>query len=620
MIALIGRPNSGKTTLFNWLTGSRFRAVNYPGATVECLLGRTHIRYGESHAVIDTPGIYSLFPKSPDEEVTLKTLKGEYKNYAVEKLVVVIDATHWVRQWPILEQLKEAGAKAVVALTMADLLTDEQRKNTVAVLEQELGWKVIPINGKLGGGVQKLVEAIRQLPATSTFVSTLKIWTEERHQKSLQTGMQLEQRANQKPQSRAQLAKQRTDRLDQWLLHPVLGLIFFIAIMTTLFSSIFWLADPFMGYVDEGFSFLIEFVKSFGEDQLWVDLLANGVLAAFGSVLVFVPQILILFLGISFLEDSGYLARAATIVDRPFSKLGLSGRSFVPLLSGYACAVPAMMATRNISSTKERWIAMFVIPLMSCSARLPVYALLLSFLFFGEEAWKPGLALAVIYILSLVVGGLAAWVVHKIIPRSPGESFLMELPFYRRPSLRVVLATALMRTKAYVKRAGPIIFVLSLVVWVGSTFPRTDAVSASEALEHSFMGQAGHYIEPVFEPMGSDWRVGVGLISAFAAREVFVSTLAIVFNIESDSDEGLTTSLLEQMKSATWPDGTPLFNVASVAAMIVFFLIALQCLSTFAMAQREMQSWKFAINQLVALNLVAYILAVITYQALSVLL
>jgi ferrous iron transport protein B len=619
MIALVGRPNSGKTTLFNWLTGSRFRAVNYPGATVECYLGQIHSRYGDAEPVIDTPGIYSLFPKSPDEEVTFRTLFAQYRNYAVERVVVVVDATQWSRQWPLIEQLKESGVAAVLALTMADLVSETEQNQIIQLLGTELGWPVVAVNGQLGGGVVELVDAVKGLSRAKDWTPPA-VWSEERYQKSLNKGLELYAHAKQSAVSPAEKARQQTAALDSILLHPFFGLFLFMTVMTTLFSSIFWLADPFMGFVDEGFSALGSFVLGFGAENLFVDLLANGVIAAFGAVLVFVPQIFILFIGISLLEDSGYLARAATLVDKPFSLLGMSGRSFVPLLSGYACAVPAMMAARNITSVKERWIVMFVLPLMSCSARLPVYALLLSFLFWNEQSWKPGLALAALYLGSIFVGGVAAGIVNRIVQRKDENSFLMELPLYRRPSMRLILTTSFMRTKAYVRRAGPIIFVLALVVWAGSTFPRTEAESASVQLENSFIGQAGHFIEPLFEPMGSDWRIGVGLISAFAAREVFVSTLAIVFNSDAETEEGLTESLIMQMKSATWPDGVPLFTGPAVAAILVFFLIALQCLSTFAMAQREMRSWTFAITQLVALNVVAYILAVVTYQGLSLLL
>lgn len=618
MIALVGRPNSGKTTLFNWLTGSRFRAVNYPGATVECYLGNTHDRYGDSVPVIDTPGTYSLFPKSFDEKVTYQTLFENYKAFDVQGAVVVMDATQWQRQLPLVEQMKEAGIPSVIALTMTDMLRKEDQILDDKKLSELVGVPVVPIDGQLGGGVPELVEQVRLLERKSGFTPP-PLWDEAKYQMSKEHAANFSKQIQKDKKQLNNLSYfENTRKLDNILLHPVMGLLLFFAVMFGLFSSIFWLADPFMGWVDEGFGYLSDLLLQWGgEDSLVADWLANGVVASFGAVMVFVPQIFILFFGISFLEDSGYLARAATLIDKPFSAIGLSGRSFVPLLSGYACAVPAMMATRNIRSSTERWIAMFIIPLMTCSARLPVYALLLSFLFFGEAAWKPGMALAALYFGALALGAVSAAIVNRLIPKGEESSFLMELPYYRRPSIRVVLRTAITRTKAYIRRAGPIIFILSMVVWLGSTFPRNGEISESEQLKHSYIGQAGQIIEPIFEPMGSDWRVGVGLISAFAAREVFVSSLAIVFDVTSETEEGLTDSMISSMKKAQWPDGSPLFTFASVMAILVFFMIALQCLSTFAIAIREMRSWKFALTQLIVLNVVAYVLAVGTYQLFS---
>lgn len=618
MIALVGRPNSGKTTLFNWLTGSRFRAVNYPGATVECYLGKTHDRYGEGMEVIDTPGTYSLFPKSFDEKVTYQTLFENYKQYNVQGAVVVMDATQWQRQWPLVEQMREAGIPSVVALTMTDLLRKEDQELDEKKLSELMKVPVVPIDGQLGGGVSELLEQVRKLERKTGFQPP-KEWSEDQYKKAQAEVSDWSPQVQKNKKAPEQLKYfERTRKLDDVFLHPVGGLVLFFAVMFALFSSIFWLADPFMGWVDEGFAGLAEAILGWGGDgSLPADFASNGLVASVGAVMVFVPQIFILFFGISFLEDTGYLARAATLIDKPFSAVGLSGRSFVPLLSGNACAVPAMMAARNIRSRSERWIAMFIIPLMTCSARLPVYALLLSFLFFGEAAWKPGLALAGLYFGALFLGAIAAAVLSRLIPSDNETSFLMELPLYRKPSFRVVLKSAMTRTFSYIRRAGPIIFVLALLVWLGTTFPRYEGMTETQQMQNSYIGQLGQVVEPVFEPMGVDWRVGVGLISAFAAREVFVSTLAIVFGVTSETEEGLTDSLIGSMKNATWPDGSPLFTFASVMAILVFFMIALQCMSTFAIAIREMRSWKFAWTQLVVLNVVAWILAVVTFQTLS---
>lgn len=617
MIALVGRPNSGKTTLFNWLTGSRFRAVNYPGATVDCYVGRTHERYGNSIQVVDTPGTYSLFPKSPDEEVTYNTLFKRHKDLDIRGAVVLMDSTQLARQMLLVQQLKSSGFPVIVALTMSDLVKSEGLEINASKLSEILQAPVVSIDGQLGGGVKELVEAMEALPPKDE-ITELKPWSGVKMESAIREAEKIARQVQNQTKQAQQLSYfRKTHKLDSLLLHPVLGLFLFFAVMTALFTSIFWLATPFMDYVDQTFAWMATSVLNLAPGQLWSDLLANGVIASVGAVAVFVPQIFILFVGISFLEDSGYLARAATLIDRPFSKVGLSGRSFVPLLSGYACAVPAMMATRNIRSPRERWIAMFIIPLMTCSARLPVYALLLSFLFFGQAAWKPGLVLAGLYIGALFLGGIAASILNRILRANTPDSFMMELPFYRKPSVRVVLRTALTRTRAYIYRAGPIIFTLALVVWVGTTFPTSPGADEATSLKSSAIGQLGQVIEPVFEPMGADWRVGIGLITAFAAREVFVSSLAVVFNIAGDDEDSISNGLISKMQSATTDDGRALFTPASVLAIIVFFMIALQCLSTFAMARQEMASWKFAWIQLIALNVVAYVLAVAVYQVAS---
>src|SRR6185312_11998172 len=400
-----------------------------------------------------------------------------------------------------------------------------------------------------------------------------------------------------------------TAKVDRVLLHPYLGLVFFFLIMGLIFSSIFWAAQPFMDLVDAGFSWLKEAVIHLVPISLLADFLGNGLVASFGAVMTFVPQIFILFIGIGLLEGSGYLARAATLIDQPFSKLGLSGRSFVPILSGFACAVPAMMASRNIPSKRDRMITNFVIPLMTCSARLPVYALLLAFLFHDQPAWKPGLALAALYMGSLVIGALAAAIVNKILTKNNQAIFMMELPLYRKPHWKVLVRQSLTRTQAYVKRAGPVIFVFAVLIWVGSTFPNYHAENDHVKLETSFLGQSGKVLEPIFSPMGVDWRVGVGLMSAFAAREVFVSSMAVMFNVTGD-EASQAQGLLKTMSEATNSHGERIFTVASVIGLILFFMIALQCMSTFAISAKENGSMKFALTQLILFNVIAYIVAV----------
>ncbi|MES2855112.1 MAG: ferrous iron transporter B, partial [Bdellovibrionota bacterium] len=414
--------------------------------------------------------------------------------------------------------------------------------------------------------------------------------------------------------SRKKNAAERTKMIDSVLLHPVFGLLVFFGLMAAIFSSIFWAAAPAMDFIDGTLSSFAERVLAFDPNNLLFQFLANGVIASVAAVAVFLPQIFILFVGIIILEDSGYLARSATLMDRPLSKLGLGGRSFVSLLSGYACSVPAMMAARTINSRKERWLTLFVVPLMSCSARLPVYALLLAFLF-HDEPGKAGLALAIIYFASLVVGAIAALIASKMVKFDDRSFFMLELPVYRAPRPKLVIRQALTRTNGYIRRAGPAIFVFALIVWLGTTFPNFREEDSTVRLNSSYAAQIGQVIEPVFEPMGGDWRTGVGLISAFAAREVFVSSLAVVFQVADENEDTMQDTLLSKMTEAKAPNGMPLFTVATVLGLIVFFMIALQCLSTVVVAQREAGSWKFAI-MLAVFNIVAYTLAVAIVQGL----
>lgn len=576
VVALVGSPNSGKTTLFNWLTGLRYSTVNYPGSTVDYSMGTSHNRYGDPVRLMDTPGVYSLFPKSMDEEVAVKALHSHPEFGAAELVLSVADATQLARHLLVTRQLVDSGFKVVLAVTMVDLLREQGKELDTQLLSQELGCPVIGIDGRLGGGVLDLVAEIRKALGKEPGElkpQRLDNWQAQKTESVIRESDQLARKVlktRQDGEKSRMDATERTALIDKFLLHPVLGLVLFLSIMAGLFTSIYWLAQPFMDGIDEGFSFLADQVLQLGGGALWADFIANGVIASFGAVLVFVPQIFILFLGITFLEESGYLARAATMMDKPFSKIGLSGRSFVPLLSAHACAVPAMMAARSIGGRKERLLTLFIVPLMSCSARLPVYALLLLFLFYSQPAWVAGLVLAGIYFVALLVGAISAAIGNRILNIQEKSFFLMELPVYRRPVVQAVLRRAYDRTASYVRRAGPVIFVLALVVWAGTTFPNYQAEDDGDKLSQSYAGQMGQAIEPLFTPMGADWRIGIGLISAFAAREVFVSSLAVVFSVADDDEDSMRGSLVARMSEAKHRDGSPLFTFASVMGLIAF--------------------------------------------------
>ncbi len=616
-ILLIGCPNSGKTTLYNWITGLRHKTVNYPGSTVDYSVGESLDVYGEAVQVIDTPGTYSLLPEGVDEEVTV----GVVQNLAAQgnyHIVLVIDATQLDKNFLLFMQLREMNLPFSVALTMEDIVRSEGKSINVEFLTTAFLTDVVPIDGRLGSGVAEIVQKVRA-QAHNTQPRNIQILKECKSCDDLMARRQWKELTSEafpidkKSPVHKKNYSEQTRKWDRVLLHPVVGLIIFVLLMFVVFSSIFWMAAPFMDAIDASFAGLGSLVVEYLGENIFSDLIAKGILAGTGSVLVFVPQIAILFVALTLLEDSGYLARAATLIDRPMQALGLSGRSFLPLLSGYACAIPAMMAARAVGGRKERWLTLFIIPLMSCSARLPVYALLLALLFPGD-AMKAGLILTVIYFVSLFVGALAAMIMSRLVKIKGVSLFMLELPVYRRPSARKVLITTFDKTKSYILRAGPTIFFLSLVIWFFTTFPRYEIRDEFARMENSFAAQLGHIVEPILEPMGGDWRVGVSLLSAFAAREVFVSSMAIVFHLTNEKGEAVSQSLLSALTDATRVDGTRLFTPGSIFALILFFMIALQCMSTVAVARQEFGSWKWPLVQLITFNVVAYILATSVYQ------
>lgn len=601
---LVGQPNSGKTTLYNWLTGSNYKTVNYPGSTIEFSMGSIDLKYGTNKSFVDTPGTYSLSPKSPDEIVTSKVL---YDNQQTNRAhcILVIDGVHLERQMTLVFQMKEAAIDFSVVVTMADLLKEQNTQIDFVSLARSLKIPIYLFNGQTGEGLDKLIAG---LPLTVTDTPRKKIsWTYLDFQRARLDAMDEVDKVTRK--SNTNDIYSFTKKLDSWFLSK-LGFVFFFGIMTVLFASLFWFSAPFSELIEAGFGYLSTQIETTYPDSFLATFLSQGIVASFAAVLVFVPQILFLFLGLGFLESSGYLPRAAALIDHPLQKMGLGGRSFVPILSGFACAVPALMATRNISSKRDRFITAFIIPMMSCSARLPVYGLLLLFLF-PDNAFLIGLVFAGLYFLSLFFGAVASLILSKFVKPSKDQFFMMELPLYRRPRVRIIIKQALSKTRSYITRAGPIIIFFAVVLWLGAQFPRVN--NQTPDLAESYIGQLGHIMEPVFKPMGVDWRVGVGLISAFAAREVFVSTMAVTFKVTAE-EEHQTKDLLEIMNQAKFADGTPIFTVGSVLGLIFFFMIALQCMTTVATQIRESGSAKFAWTQLVVLNVVAYVGAVLINQ------
>ncbi|MCZ0933447.1 MAG: ferrous iron transporter B [Oligoflexia bacterium] len=612
-ILLIGPPNSGKTTLFNWLTGFKHKTVNYPGSTVLTGKGELLKKYNLPSQIIDTPGTYSLCAQSEDEQITCQTLFENKKNFVV---VLVLDSSKLEIQLPLFFQLKSAGFPLVIALTMPDITKKSSQLNK-DILTQHLKTPVVSVNGLTGEGVFQLITKVKELKIKKLAIKKLENWSEKQFNQVSHQSRQIIKKSlfKNNPQTENLFYSHKWDR---FFLHPKIGFILFAFIMFFLFSSIFWLAEPFMAGIDEGFSFLIDQSRSLLSFQpVLAEWFSNGVLASFGSVMVFVPQIFILFIGISLLEDTGYLARAVALMDGPLSKIGLSGRSFIPFLSAYACAIPAILLARNISSKKEKFLVYFSAPFMTCSARLPVYALLLSFLFYGQSAWKPGLALSFIYIFSFILGIISVMILNLVVKQKDKESFLLDLPIYRRPAFAKIFSKAFTRTKHYITSAGPAIFLVALGIWILSYFPLAPGLSPEQRIQQSYASQLGQIFEPLFQNMGLDWRVGLALITAFAAREVFVSSLVLIFTVVKTGDNTLGHSLLETMQTAVHTNGADIFTTASVMALIVFFMFSLQCLSTTALVYKESRSLKLAVSQFLALNGLAYVSAVVCYQVLS---
>ncbi len=628
LIAVVGAPNSGKSTLFTQLTGTQSRPVNYPGSTVDALRGFLRKKWKFEAALIDTPGTYSLTPRTIEEEVTYRVLSEGLGKAVSSVVITVVDATQLSRHLLLVRQLQRAGYRPIVALSMTDLMRSAGQDIDVKKLSSILEAPVVRINALTGEGVAELIDQTRVLVESMGAAHSQKISRLSQSQPEDLSHQETEKFLNEAVaisktvicgdlQSRRQ-ADLRTQRWDRVLLHPFWGLLVFVLVMSSVFSTIFWLSAPMMDLIDGFFAWSAEQVLELAPQAAWSDLVANGILASLGAVLVFLPQIALLFLFMSLLESSGYLARAASLVDKPLSFLGMNGRSFVPLLSGYACAIPAMLAARTIPSRRERWITLFIVPLMSCSARLPVYALLLSFVFRDESAWKPGLALAGLYFGSLWMGSVVAFVSSRFIQVKDKSFFLMELPLYRKPHGPSVIRSVYLRTRAYLLDAGPVIFVFAVLLWAATQFPKDHAQDPEQRLSGSYAAQAGRFLEPIMEPMGGDWRTGTALIAAFAAREVFVSSLAVTLHVSTE-EEGLHSGLLQKMTDAVKADGTPLFTLSSVIGLAIFFMIALQCMATVGVARREFGGWRWAIFQLISFNLLAYGLAVAVVQSMRAL-
>lgn len=709
-VLLAGNPNSGKTTLFNTLTGARARTGNYPGVTVERRAGKARLPSGKQIEIVDLPGTYSLSARSAEEQVAVDAVLPS-RGPSPSAVLVVVDASTLARHLYLAVSILETGVPCVVALNMMD----EARAGGVtidhAALAKELGAPVVPIVARTGEGMPALLAALEKVIAPSHAIVALPLQLDgpaELHVRTIEAAVResfpAEGRSDAWVRARAiwallsigddELAapaklreavervaasdpgldvaiigtryarideivrgavvtaprtqKTRTDRIDAWLTHPFYGSLTFALVMVALFQALFTWSEPLVSAIEWLVAKAQDVSRAILPDGPVADLIAQGVIAGVGNVIVFVPQIALLSLFLVVLEDCGYLARVAFVIDRVMRGVGLHGRAFVPLLSGFACAVPAVLATRTIESRRDRLVTMLALPLMSCSARLPVYTLVIAVAFPGDRRVLGVLSVGAIalfgmYALSVVTTLSAAAVLRRTVLRGKTPALLLELPPYRMPIARNVLLAIWQRTATFVTNAGTVILAITIVLWALLAFPRDGSIDerfdeqlaqvdgalsveahdqrvaeieahrAEEQLAVSIAGRLGRAFEPVIAPLGYDWKIGVGLIASFAAREVLVSTLGLVYGVGDSADE-TSTPLRDQLRQATRPDGSLVFTPLTGLSLMIFFVLAAQCMSTLAVVRRESGSWGWALFMLVYMNVLAYGAALLVYQ------
>lgn len=615
LIALIGPPNSGKTTLFNRLTGLRQKVANYPGVTVEKYVGQVQCDSERNVELVDLPGVHGFSARTLDERVTRDVLEGQVEDLpAPDAVVLIVDCTRLESQLMLVEPVLKLEIPTLLVLNMWDELEERGGSLNELELADLLGIEVVKSNARVGLGVERVKEFLSQVEVRESGLPL-----PEQVLSNVPRGVPLpmidaftaRRRHLDKVVDRASFVSpgpaQSTNALDSVFLHRIWGPLVFLAVVVIVFQSIFTWAVPLMDGVDLLITASGEWLASRLSDGWFRSLVIDGVWAGVGSVVIFLPQILILFLFLGILEDSGYMARAAVIADRVMYKVGLQGRAFLPLLSGYACAIPAILAARTVEDERDRLATIFITPFMTCSARLPVYALLIAAFIPEGRLLGPFLGYRAAVLLGLYGLGIAAAVVtafllKRTLLRAQPGSFVMDLPSYRLPSARSIGLRLLDRSKIFLRRAGSIIFAVAIVLWVLTQFPRTDA--GPPLIEDSALGRIGQTIEPAIEPLGFDWRIGVGLVTSLAAREVIVGTLGTIYGVEDATDDSIT--LQETLRRD--------LTLPAAIGLLVFFAFALQCMSTVAVMRRETGGWKWPILQFSYMLFLAYSGAFITVR------
>ena len=615
LVALVGPPNSGKTTLFNQLTGLRQKVANYPGVTVEKHVGQVTLDGGGSLALVDLPGVHGFSARTLDERVTRDVLEGKVEGMrSPDAVILIVDVTRLESQLMLVEPVLEMGLPTLLVLNMADELGVRGGAVDDEALALRLGVDIVRTSARTGAGLGDVrsylksyaaggavgvhverelsnVPASNALPVVDAFAARRKRVRD------------VVQEAAFVPPGPSRL----TETLDSFFLHRFGGPLIFLGVVLLVFQSIFTWAVPLMDGIDWMVATSGEWVAGTLPDTWYRSLLVDGVWAGVGSVIIFLPQILILFLFLGILEDSGYMARAAVIADRAMYRVGLQGRAFLPLLSGYACAVPAILAARTVDDERDRLATIFVTPFMTCSARLPVYALLIAAFIPDQPMLGPFLnqraaVLLGLYGLGILAAVVTAFLLKRTLLKAQPTSFLMELPPYRIPSPRTLLLRLVDRSKIFLRRAGRIIFAVAIVLWTLTQFPRSDGGPPN--IEESALGTIGHVIEPVIEPLGFDWRVGIGIVTSLAAREVIVGTLGTIYGVEAADEESL--ALQDVLRRDLEP--------GAAIGLLVFFAFALQCMSTVAVMRRETAGWKWPLIQFTYMLLLGYVGAWISFR------
>jgi len=601
-IILAGNPNCGKSSLFNQLTGLKQKITNVPGTTIENKVGR--LRVGNVNIeLIDTPGTYSFNPKSLDEKEAVKVF---FEKPEPSTILYIADAANLKRNLFYFSQLAQHKIPMILVLNMLDISDFKGFEINVDRLEKELGVRVFKINARTGVGVDLLKKALGE----DQFVPHYQFGSADDH--THETHFESITKLLNKTTTLKSKRELISNKIDAWATHPILGYLMFLSVLLVIFQSVFTLASYPMDWIEGGFSMLSEVLSNTLPDGWLKRLLVNGLLAGIAGVVVFVPQIAILFFFMGLLEDTGYMARVSFIMDKMLRGLGLSGKSIVPLLSGAACAIPAIMSTRNIENWKDRLITIMVTPLMSCSARLPVYTLLISMAipstlilgFINLQA----LVMLAMYVLGTVAALIAALVFKWIIKHDIPSYFIMELPVYHVPRWKNIWLTCWQKSLSFITEAGKVILLVSIVLWFLASYGpnRTSGFSIQESvnLEESYAGHFGKGIEPAIRPLGFNWKIGIALITSFAAREVFVGTMSTIYSI---GDEENFDQLRDKMNKDTLSNGEPVYSIAVVLSLMVFYAFAMQCMSTLAVVYRETKSWKWPAIQFVYMTGLAYL-------------